>query len=166
MVCENKIAIWYNKKTKLKKISEFIELNNYIDYYNTQNNLSKNTIIISYSHDYNFEFYDIDKMNFEDMKIRPENIFKLNFLIIVKKMRKYFDKTFFSGLKLIINFEKAGLIDNYKKIPQVTYKHDVYIKIEYSNNNDYMEREIGLEYFETIHDRIKDQEKRLVQKYN
>lgn len=161
MEYKNKITEWYNKKTKLKKTSELFELNKYIEYHNSLNKLTKNTNIISFSYDYSFEFYNVDKMNFEDMKIRPENIFKLNFLIIVKKMRKYFDKINFPGLKLIVDFEKAGFIDTIKKIPQATYKHDVYIKIEYSNDTDYMEREIGLEYFETTHDRIKDQEKKV-----
>lgn len=76
-------------------------------------------------------------------------------------MKKYFNDINFRGLKLSVNFEKAGYIDIIKKIPQATYKHDVYIRIEYSNNNDYVEREIGLEYFETKHDRIKDQEKKI-----
>lgn len=161
MICKNNIVEWYNKKTKLKKINDLCELNKYIDYYNSQNKLTKNTNIISFSYDYSFEFYNVDKMNFEDMKIRPENIHKLNFLIIVKKMKKYFDKINFPGLKLIVDFEKAGFIDIVKKIPQATYKHDVYIKVEYLNDKDYVEREIGLEYFEILHDRIKDQEKKI-----
>lgn len=75
MEYKNKITEWYNKKTKLKKTSELFELNEYIEYYNSQNNLTKNTNIISFSYDYSFEFYNVDKMNFEDMEIRPENIF-------------------------------------------------------------------------------------------
>ena len=161
MYIQKQIEIWYNKKTKLKKIADLKKINYCIDYYNRTNNIDKNTCIVNYSSDYEFEFYNLDKMNMEQIKIRPENIFKLNFLIIIKKFKKYFNKLNFDGIQIIIDFEKAGIIDSQLKIPQATYKHDVYIKIEYHNGDNYDEREIGLEYFETIHDRIKDFEKQI-----
>lgn len=76
-------------------------------------------------------------------------------------MKKYFNKNIFNKLKIIIDFEKAGYIDMSRKKSHSTYKHDVYIKIEYSNCINYCDKEIGFEYFETIHDRIKDNEKKI-----
>lgn len=162
---QKKITEWYNKKTKLKNFNELKKLNNYIDYYNTYNHLTKDTLELTFSYDYKFEFYNLDNLDLiRQMKIRPESIFKLNFLIIIKKIRKiirYFNNINFRELKLIIDFEKAGSIDINTKIPQATYKHDVLVKIKHSNNDNYEIKEIGLEYFEKIHDRIKDQEKKI-----
>lgn len=159
---QNKIIEWNNKKTKLKNFNELIKLNKYIDYYNRKNNLTKDVLEVIYSSDYIFEFYNLNNINLiKKMLIRPENLFKLNFVIIDNQMKKYFNRIQFPGLQIIIDFEKAGIIDRYKKISQATYKHDVYIKIEYLCDNNYIEREIGLEYFETVHDRIKDNEKKI-----
>lgn len=158
------IMDWFNKKTKLKKFDDLKKLNNYIDYYNYKNKLTKQVLNLCYSWDYKFEIYDLDNVNMRVMKIRPENIFKLNFLIIIQKMKKYFNKVNYPELKIFIDFERAGDFDMSRKKTQSTYKHDVYIKIEYMNKKNYQEKEIGIEYFETTHDRIKDNEKKISSK--
>lgn len=155
------IAKWFNKKTKLKEFCDLKKLNNYVDHYNNKNNMTKQVLNVHFSSDYVFKIYDLDNMNVRQMKIRPENIFKLNFLLIIKKIKKYFNEIDYPGLKIIIGYEKAGDIDLDRKIAQATYKHDVYIKIEYTNETNYQEKEMAFEYFETKHDRIKDNEKKI-----
>ena len=155
------ITKWFNKNTKLEKINDLKKLNNYICYFNNKNKITNNILNINYSSDYEFRIFDLDNMNVNQMNIRPENIFKLNFLIIVKKMNKYFNEIDFPGLKIFIDYERAGDIDLARKIKSSTYKHDVYIKIEYTSSKKYQEKEIVFEYFESIHDRIKDNEKKI-----
>jgi hypothetical protein len=145
------IETWYTKNTKLYKIESINELKVYLV------NLNKDLDIasaIQFSSDYEFKYFDLVKINCEDIKIRPENIFKLNFLMIVKTLNKYFKN---SLLNIEIQYEVPGENDKLIKKYNSTFKHDVYIKI--SNNNNYYD--IGLEYFETIHDRIKDDDKEI-----
>lgn len=143
------IESWYTKNTKLYKIESIYELKGYLV------NLNKDLDIasaIQFSSDYEFKYFDLKKINCEEIKIRPENIFKLNFLMIVKTLNKYFKN---SNVNIEIQYEVPGENDKLIKKYNSTFKHDVYIKI--SNNNNYYD--IGLEYFETIHDRIKDDDK-------
>ena len=145
------IETWYIKNTKLYKIDSIIELKIYLV------NLNKDFDIasaIQFSSDYEFKYFDLLKINCEEIKIRPENIFKLNFLMIVKTLNKYFKD---SLVNIEIKYEVPGENDKLIKKYNSTYKHDIYIKI--SNNNNYYD--IGLEYFETIHDRIKDDDKEI-----
>jgi hypothetical protein len=146
----NNIESWYDKNTKLYKYKDFQELNNYLKIENNEK--------IEFSSDYIFYFYNLDKINYTKLKLRPENVFKLNFLIIIKKIKKYFKEE--KNLKINIYFEKSGIIDSQLKKIKCTYKHDVYIKIEHDDNI-YSYREIGLEFFEKKHDRIKDFDKEI-----
>jgi hypothetical protein len=143
------IETWYKKNTKLYKIDSIYELKVYLVNLNKD---SDNASTIQFSSDYEFKYFDLTKINCEDIKIRPENIFKLNFLMIVKTLNKYFKN---SNVKIEIEYEVPGENDKLIKKYNSTFKHDAYIKI--SNNNNYYD--IGLEYFEPHHDRIKDNDK-------
>jgi hypothetical protein len=143
------IETWYTKNTKLYKIESINELKVYLV------NLNKDVDIasaIQFSSDYEFKYFDLVKINCKDIKIRAENIFKLNFLMIVKALNKYFKN---SNVNIEIQYEVPGENDKLIKKYNSTFKHDAYIKI--SNNNNYYD--IGLEYFEPHHDRIKDNDK-------
>jgi hypothetical protein len=111
---------------------------------------------IHFSSDYEFQYFDLDQMDCKKIKTRPENIFKINFHMIGKKLRKYFPKT-----KININFEASSENDTLIKKNSCTYKHDVCIKLTNQDNETY---DIGLEYFEFIHDRIKDDDKEISSK--
>ena len=150
---ENSVIIkWYNNKTKLHKLEDIKYLQKYL--VGTDQNISG---IINFSMNYKFDYFDIDKMNYKKIKVRPENIFKINFYRVIKKMINYFP-----NMSIQIFFEKFGDNDNLIKKQNSTFKHDVYIKI--SNNNNFYD--IGLEYFEIIHDRIKDNDKEISSKIN
>jgi hypothetical protein len=71
--------------------------------------------------------------------------------MIVKKLKKYFSDT-----KIIINFESPSENDMLIKKYNCTYKHDACIKLVNKDNETY---DIALEYFEYVHDRIKDDDK-------
>jgi NADH/F420H2 dehydrogenase subunit C len=58
------------------------------------------------------------------------------------------------GYRNFLTYPSNYLIKHYN----CTYKHDIYIKI-FNKENDYYD--IGLEYFESVHDRIKDHEKEI-----
>ena len=104
---------------------------------------------------YNFSYFE-----YTGNKIRQENIFKLNFRNIVKELNKYFAKT-----NILIEYEKATTIDKKLKKPQATYKHDGIIKIIPKDvDEDEIERntyEIVLEYFESIHNKFNDDDKKI-----
>jgi hypothetical protein len=104
--------------------------------------------------------YDFSYIDYEGDKIRQENIFKLNFRNIVRKLNEYFQK-----VNILIEFEKATTIDKKIKKPQATYKHDVIIKIISKDiNEDDIEQntyEIVLEYFEEIHNKFNDDDKKI-----
>ena len=151
---DENIKNWYCSKTKLYKIKDLKYLQKYI--VNTEQNISN---IIQLSLDYKFDYFDLDKMDYKKIKIRPENIFKINFYRVVKKIKEYFIDT---DICIEIFFESAGENDNLIKKKNCTFKHDVYIKI--SNNDKFYD--IGLEYFELIHDRIKDNDKEISSKIN
>jgi len=109
--------------------------------------------------------YDFSYVVYTGNKIRQENIFKFNFRNIVKELNKYFTNT-----KILIEFEKATTIDKKIKKPQATYKHDVIIKIisKDIDENDIDENdidentyEIVLEYFEKVHNKFNDDDKKI-----
>ena len=145
---------WFNTNKKLKNISDIKKLEKYIVNQINDNILSDSLInSLKFSSDYEFTYYDLDKIDCDKIKVRPENIFKLNFLIIIKILEKYF-----KNIKFKISFEAAGENDKSIKKPSATFKHDIYIIIFDDDDNYY---DFGLEYFETIHDRIKDDDKEL-----
>ncbi len=142
----NQIQTWFNKKTKLYKRHDLDILRKYL------NEIDKSLInknIINFSSDIEFVYYDCNIDN-----IRPENIFKLNWYYIIKRMKKLFQ-----NVKIKINYECPSIIEtDIKEKRTMCYQHDVYITIR--NNNviyDYV-----LEYFETkSHNIKKDTDKQI-----
>ncbi len=150
---ENNIENWYNKKTKLCKLTDLTKVKKHIESFNDDI-----VTTVDFSSDYSFKFYDIDKIDHKKILVRPENIFKLNFHIIGKQLKKYF-----TNVVIDVHFEVSGENDKSIKKASCTYKHDVYIKIINPDENYY---DIGLEYFESVHDRIKDDDKEVSSKVN
>lgn len=143
------IIKWYETKKKLYTVSDLAILKKYV--IKTEQNIAKT---INFSSDYEFKYFDLDLMDCEKIKVRPENIFKINFQMIVKKLQQYF-----LNCKIEINFEASSDNDFLLKKNNCTYKHDICIKV--TNNLDNESYDIGLEYFEFIHDRIKDDDKEI-----
>ena len=131
---------------------------------NDNNDDDDNTIkklLIAGKYEFTYKIYD--KKN-----IRQENIFKLNFYNIVEKLKIYFPTT-----KIQIFFEKPTSVDKELKKISSTYKHDIIINL--SQKNDDIDEdddniniinitnifEIVLEYFEKIHNRFNDEDKRI-----
>ncbi len=170
----NIVLEWFNLKTKLYKEDDFHILLKYVK----SNTTDEQVQTIEFSSDFVFNYFNLSPEYCEKIKVRPENIFKLNLFVIVYKFNKYFPcietnlETYFysnsnsnsnSNALIEIAFEGSGLIDLEMKKKKCTYKHDVYIKISNENEEFY---DIGLEYFETIHSRIKDYEKEISSKVN
>jgi hypothetical protein len=153
MISKKLIVLWDDKKIK---ISDEAVLN-IIDYYiNIKKNYTESNITICDK--YNFSY-----INYSEDNIRQENIFKLNFNNITKKLNEYF-----SDVIITIEFEKATTIDKKIKKANATYKHDVLLKIKpnhiYDEDDDENEKntyEIILEYFEAIHNKFNDDDKKI-----
>ena len=128
---KREINSWFEKNTKLSLKSDLLTLSDYIANFD-----GVETKQINISNDYKFEYISF---NFEN--IRPENVFKLNWLNICEKLSEYFPK-----IKINCMFEKASMIDNDIQKGNATFKHDVYITL----NNKTSDRiyDIALEYFE------------------
>ncbi len=150
------IIKWYEKKTKLYKKKDLDILLKYI--VKTDQNIAND---IEFSNDFEFNYLDLEKINCESIKVRPENIFKINLLRIIKKFKKYF-----TNIELDLFFESPGDIDREIKTYKCTFKHDAYIRISNNVNENKKSYDIGLEYFESIHDRIKDDDKYISSKIN
>lgn len=142
---------WYTSKKKLRVNSDLIKLEKYLNELENVENVEE---IINFSNDYEFRYWNIDKIECKKIKVRPENIFKLSFLKIIKQLKKYFN-----NINIKIKFESASNSDKLIKKENSTYKHDAYIIIEDLDQNYYYD--IGLEFFEKIHDRIKDNDKEI-----
>lgn len=140
------IEKWFETKKKLHSQSDLQILKEYL--VDTDQNIATE---VYFSSDYEFSYFDLSEMNCKKINVRPENVFKINFDMIVKKLKKYFPET-----KIIISFEAPSENDMLIKKYNCTYKHDVCIKLVNKNNETY---DIALEYFEYIHDRIKDDDK-------
>ena len=128
---EREINSWFEKNTKLFMNSDLLTLSDYIANFD-----GVETKQINISNDYKFEYIS---SNFEN--IRPENVFKLNWLNICNKLSEYFPK-----IKINCMFEKASIIDNEIQKGNATFKHDVYITI--NNKMSDIIYDIALEYFE------------------
>lgn len=149
-LCQKIIKHWDTTKMKVSDdagldiVAKYLEIKGE---YETQN------IIVAGKYEFSYVEYTGDK-------IRQENIFKLNFRNIVKELSKYFAKT-----NILIEYEKATTIDKKLKKPQATYKHDGIIKIIPKDvDEDDIERntyEIVLEYFESIHNKFNDDDKKI-----
>ena len=79
---EREINSWFEKNTKLSLKSDLLTLSDYIGNFD-----GVETKQINISNDYKFEYIS---SNFEN--IRPENVFKLNWLNICEKLSEYFPK--------------------------------------------------------------------------
>ena len=143
------------KKNKLNNLTDLSNLKKYLI------KIVKTipTSTIQFSSDFEFTYFNLNEIDYEKIKVRPENIFKLNLNLIIKILQKYFPDTIFE-----INFEAPGENDLIIKKTNCTFKHDTYIKVISKDNDDYYD--IGLEYFETVHDRIKDNDKDISSKLN
>lgn len=147
------ISEWYKNKTKLKNVNDLLKLKTHIESFEDEVVNS-----LYFSTDYKFDYYDIDGMDMKKYLVRPENIFKLNFYIVAKQLKKYFPNT-----KIIVSFESPSENDKAIKKVACTYKHDAYIKIMDLDENFY---DIGLEYFESVHNRMNDDDKEISSKVN
>ncbi len=148
---KQQIEKWFETKKKLHFQSDLQILKEYLVV--TDQNIA-NTIY--FSSDYEFSYFDLSEIDCKKIKVRPENVFKINFELVIKKLKKYFPDT-----KIIINFEAPSENDTLIKKYNCTYKHDICLKLINKNNESY---DIALEYFELIHDRIKDNDKEISSK--
>jgi hypothetical protein len=168
------IELWDKKKTKITNPQDLQLLSYYLDTNFGYQNISEDNdsdeiedtdnikhIVVARKYKFNYSVY-------EDDDIRQENIFKLNFYNIVEKLKFYFP-----NVDINIFFEKSTYVDREIKKANTTYKHDVVINIkkksdneeedsnysdEYDIDNTY---EIVLEYFEKIHNRFNDEDKKI-----
>lgn len=121
---------------------------------------------IKFSNDYIFTYCNIPQILFVDklpakpdeIIARPESVFKLNIYNIVKEFKKIFSRC---NVKIMLEFEASGWND--KLMKNNPYKHDAYIQITDKTNKIY---DIGLEYFETKHNRFNDSDKEISSKLN
>ena len=166
------IELWDKKKTKITNPLDLQLLAHGVGTNFGYENISEendeefedtdNTKHITIARKYKFN-YSV----YEDDDIRQENIFKLNFYNIVNKLKIYFP-----NVDINIFFEKSTYVDREIKKANTTYKHDVVINIkkksdneedindsnEYDIDNTF---EIVLEYFEKIHNRFNDDDKKI-----
>lgn len=128
---EEQINVWFQNKTKLYNKSDLMILYNYIT------NKMKNALIpIHISGDYKFEYIAAQFKN-----IRPENTFKLSWLLICAKLREYFPE-----INIDVTFETCSSNDNSIQKGNATFKHDVMIEVT-NNNRIY---DCAIEYNETM----------------
>lgn len=149
IISKKYVKKWDVKKSKLSDDESLQILEDYLKTYDKDYCVKK--LIIAGQ--YEFEYIKCKENN-----IRQENIFKLNFLNIVQKLNDYF-----SNVKILIEFEAPTTVDNILKKQHCTYKHDVLIKIQ--PNKDEVDNdeifEVVLEYFEKIHNKFNDDDKKI-----
>ena len=173
------IKYWDKKKLKIINPLDLQILAHYLDYNfgntndndsndNDNNDNDNNDSIknITIAGKYEFTFIE-----YEDDEIRQENIFKLNFYNIIEKLKYYFPQ-----VNLQIYFEKSTYVDKEIKKANTTYKHDIIINItpkandlnelnDLNADNTYYDPdktfEIVIEYFEKIHNRFNDADKKI-----
>jgi hypothetical protein len=166
------IKYWNKKKLKIINPEDLAILAHYVGFHYGYKNLddldvsneldefnnNKNITNITIAGKYNFSFVSYNKND-----IRQENIFKLNFYNIIETLKHYFPQ-----VNLKIDFEKATYVDSKLKKASTTYKHDAIITITPKNDDiledDYNPEktfEIVLEYFEKIHNRFNDDDKKI-----
>lgn len=143
---------WNKKNTKITNSDDLKILEYYLENVNKDNIKIKE---IEITDDYKFNY-----IIYNDDNIRQENIFKLNLLNIVNKL-----KTYFQNIDIDIFFEKYTWADKEIKLAKAVYKHDAIINITNKNlDEDEKETEtfeIALEYFEKIHNRFSDGDKNI-----
>ena len=166
MLSKKIIKLWDEKHIKIAD-NESLEIYKY--YINIKKEYSVKDISIC-------DKYKFTYIEYENDDIRQENIFKLNFRNIIKKLNEYFP-----NVEILIEYEKATSIDKKIKKLSATYKHDVLLKIKpkitYDNNSDEEDEEdeededeeetekntyeIVLEYFEKKHNKFNDDDKKI-----
>lgn len=149
IISKKYVKDWNLKNSKLTDNESLQILEDYLQIYDKDYYVKK----INIAGQYDFEYIKCKENN-----IRQENIFKLNFYNIVQKLNEYF-----SNVKILIEFEVATTVDSILKKPNCTYKHDVLIKIQ--PNKDEVDNdeifEVVLEYFEKIHNKFNDDDKKI-----
>jgi hypothetical protein len=149
IISKKYIKKWDVKKSKLSDDESLQILEDYLKTCDKKYYVKK----IHVAGQYEFEYIKCKENN-----IREENIFKLNFLNIVQKLNEYF-----SNVKILIEFEAPTTVDSILKKQHCTYKHDVLIKIQ--PNKDEVDNdeifEVVLEYFEKIHNKFNDDDKKI-----
>jgi len=149
IISKKYVKDWNLKNSKLTDNESLQILEDYLQIYDKDYYVKK----INIAGQYDFEYIKCKENN-----IRQENIFKLNFYNIVQKLNEYF-----SNVKILIEFEAPTTVDSILKKPNCTYKHDVLIKIQPNKNeidNDEI-FEVVLEYFEKIHNKFNDDDKKI-----
>jgi hypothetical protein len=141
---------WNKKNTKITNSNDLEILEYYL-----KNNDNIETKEIEITDDYKFNY-----IIYNDDNIRQENIFKLNLLNIVDKI-----KTYFQNVDIDIFFEKYTWADKEIKLTKAVYKHDAIINIKNKDLDEDNEKsetfEIVLEYFEKVHNRFSDGDKNI-----
>jgi len=149
IISKKYVKDWNLKNSKLTDNESLQILEDYLQIYDKDYYVKK----INIAGQYDFEYIKCKENN-----IRQENIFKLNFYNIVQKLNEYF-----SNVKILIEFEVATTVDSILKKQHCTYKHDVLIKIQ--PNKDEVDNdeifEVVLEYFEKIHNKFNDDDKKI-----
>jgi len=121
------ILNWFKGNSKLSRIDDLQFLHDYI-LKETKTEMRE----ISYSNDYKFNYFPIQLEH-----IRPENMFKLNWMLICDNLSLYFP-----NINIECNFEAPSLIDSQIQNKKGSFKHDVYISI----NEKY---DCAIEFFES-----------------
>jgi hypothetical protein len=147
---QDEINEWYDKNIKLKSSEELKIISAYLDYHNYK------TTKINFSYDYEFEFYDLNKKELDNLNLRGESVFKLNIINIMSKFSKYFKNT----IKIEVHFEEKSRREKLIIENKYCLIHDIYVLLE-SRKNSKLFFDIGLEYFETIHNKILDNDKKI-----
>lgn len=149
IISKKYVKDWEEKNSKLADNESLHILGDYLDVNDKEFSIHK----IKIAGKYDFEYIKCKEHN-----IRQENIFKMNFLNIVEKLNEYFPNA-----QILIEFEAPTTVDKILKKPNCTYKHDVLIKIQ-PNKDDVDDDdtfEIVLEYFEKIHNKFNDDDKKI-----
>jgi len=164
------VKYWNKKKLKIINPLDLQMLAHFINYYFGYDNDNDNDNQIENKNIKNIKIagkYEFSYIEYDDDDIRQENVFKLNFYNIVEKLKYYFPQ-----VNIKIEFEKSTYVDRQIKKANTTYKHDAIITItpitpivdlvekddEYDPDKTF---EIVLEYFEKIHNRFNDDDKKI-----
>jgi len=164
------VKYWNKKKLKIINPLDLQMLAHFINYYFGYDNDNDNDNQIENKNIKNIKIagkYEFSYIEYDDDDIRQENVFKLNFYNIVEKLKYYFPQ-----VNIKIEFEKSTYVDRQIKKANTTYKHDAIITItpitpivdlvekddEYDPDKTF---EIVLEYFEKIHNRFNDDDKKV-----
>ena len=142
---DQNVTNWYSKKTKLKNMEDIKKLQTYL--VKSDQNIGEK---INLSYDYEFTYFSLDKIDCKSIQVRPENVCKINFYRVIKKLQQYFSN------KIIIEYEVRGDNEIQIKNNMSGIEYDIYIKIYDDDNNFY---DIGIEYNESHHDNQQERDR-------